>query len=300
MKKRMPDFYFKKSGQGTIEYILLTVLVVGIVLTIFNVPLRRFLASYQSRKGQYTQVVSQGRLGIPLAWFGGSYANLGNGTGGTTAGANTNAGDNSGQNTAGDTAGDPGTINNPNVQGPTTGGGATNGGDNAGGDNAGGDTSGPSGYQGAGGANGGNGTSGNSLFGSGSNNNGRNGPSGRRGGSNSGNDDSDEEGGDSGGTSTGGRRTVVNARGDASTQDKDGKNSKESGQEEEDEKTSKLKKPEDSGALGKEKSLFGSTRERLRQGSCENIDMKVIFQIAFVLGLLFLLASMLFQKRGDD
>lgn len=300
MKKTVPDFYYKKSGQGTIEYILLTVLVVGIVLTIFNGPLRRFLASYQSRKGEYTQVVSQGRLGIPLAWFGGSYANLGNGTGGTTAGANTNAGDNAGQNTAGDTAGGPGIINNPNVQGPTTGGGATNAGDNAGGDTGGGDTDGKYGYQGANGANGGNGTSGNSLFGSGSNNNGRNGPSGRRGGSNSGDDDSDEEGGEVGGTSTGGRRTVVNNRGDASTQDKDGKTNKDDSQDEKDEKTSKLKKPEDSGALGKEKSLFGATRERIRQGSCENLDIKVILQIAFVIGLLFLLASMLFQKRGDD
>ncbi len=273
-----------QSGQGTIEYILLTALVVGILMTVFYGPLQRLVADYRSRQTQYSDVVGQRRIGIPLAWFGGNYADPGQTAGGANAGPGA-GGDTAGEDTAGDTtAGDPGEFGD-------TAGGDNAGGDKGGGDNSGGDNSGADG-QTAGGANGGrNGgnNAGNSLLGG--DRSGRNtGGSRRR--SNSGDDDEGEqETGGTGGRSGGGTGARGTVRGDGGLSDQ------EKAEGEEKTGDAKVTSREGGETLKRERTLFGSTQERIRQGGCANIDLKVIIQIAFVVGLLFLLGSMLFQKR---
>lgn len=263
-----------KAGQGTLEYILLTTLVVGIMLTIFNGPLRKFLSSFKARKTEYTNVVEQRNLGIPIRWFGGNFPDPGGGVnaGGTTEGGATEGGDNAGPD-------GPGVVEGPgNIQNPTPGGGE--GGDTQGGNPPGG-VAGP----GAGGPG-----SNNSLLGQGSNT--RTASNNRRGGrTTSGEGDLEGEEFGTGGT-TGGARVGVGERAEGGTSDQAPEN------ETEEQKEARLKAAESGETLGRERELFGNTQRKVRQGSCGDLDLKVILQIAFVIGLFFLLASMLFQKRG--
>ncbi|MEZ4815651.1 MAG: hypothetical protein R3A80_10665 [Bdellovibrionota bacterium] len=265
-----------KLGQGTLEYILLTTLVVGIVLTIFNGPLKRFLASYTSRKTEYTNVVAQRNMGIPLKWFGGDFKNpdASAGGGATTGGA-----------TAGDgsedpSSGAPDAVNGPNdPQAP----GASDPDGNS-----------PEGGSPPGRGGGANGPgSNNSLLSpgsSGSNSNNRGSTRTRT----SGRERDDGEADGSSGTITGGRGSGVQGPGEGSLGEDPPAN------ETEEEKETRIKKKESGDTLRQERELFGSNTRRVREGSCGNLDLKVILQIAFVLGLLFMLASLLFQKRGDD
>lgn len=259
-------------GQGTLEYLLLTTLVVGVVLTIFNGPLRSFLASYQSRKTEYTSVVEQRRLGIPIAWFGGNYPNpAGGAPGGSTSGTDPSAGeDPNGLN-------GPGSGNDPaNSQNPNSG----NNGDDAKGNPPG---------SGAGPAGAGTGPN-NSLLTPGSSRDSNN--NGRRGGRTTSGDD--DAAGEDQGSGSGGSRTKIGVGERA-----DGGTAEESSEKEtEEQKEARLKANESGETLKQERELFGNSQKRVREGSCGDLDMKVILQIAFVIALFFLLASMLFQKRG--
>jgi hypothetical protein len=68
--------------------------------------------------------------------------------------------------------------------------------------------------------------------------------------------------------------------------------------ETEEQRQARIKAAESGETLRDERELFGNTKRRVREGSCGDLDIKVILQIAFVIALFFLLASMLFQKRG--
>ena len=257
-------------GQGTVEYLLLTAMVVGVMLTLFNGPLKRFVAKYTERKTQYTDVVSQKRLGIPLAWFGGAYPNPS--AGGATAGGAT----------AGETnASDPANSTNPAATASgTTAGSNPNEGNQNGGDNAGGSTQGAS--------PGGRDNNGNLK--SSINSNTDSARKGRKGKTSSGNEDEEREGEKGSGLGGGRKRGETRADGDL-----DKEKTKE---EEVDANGVKIKKAEDSGAFGADRELFGSDRKRIKKGGCDDLDLKTVLQILFVVALLFLLVSMLFQDRG--
>jgi len=266
------------SGQGTLEYILLTALVVGIVMTAFNGPLRRFLANYKARQTQYTDVMTQKNMGIPMGWFGGNYANPGGGPGGATAGA-----------TAGTTAGDAeevppatgpgGEVSPPAVAGPN--------GQNGDGANP---PGGPTGYAGPGGAGA---APNNSLLSPSDTRNAANTRGGRGGRATAG--DEGEEGGEEGSSGARPGGSPVNQSGSGSLQD-GGEEAPPN--ETEEEKQARVRRAEEGESLRQAEGLYGPSSRRVRESSCGDLDIKVILQIAFVIALFFLLASMLFQKRG--
>ncbi len=265
------------SGQGTLEYILLTALVVGIVMTAFNGPLRRFLATYQSRQTEYTNVMTQRNMGIPMGWFGGNYANPGGGpgaTGGATAGADPGA----------DPADTPPPTGAGEVTPPAVAG--TNGqaGDGAN------PPEGPTGYAGPGGAGAG---PNNSLLSPSDTRTAANTRGGRGGRTTAG--EGDEEGTQEGGSTARTGGLPANRAGSGSIEDED---EQAPPNETEEEKQARVRRAEEGETLKQAEGLYGPTTRRVREGSCGDLDLKVILQIAFVIGLFFLLASMLFQKRG--
>jgi hypothetical protein len=97
-----------------------------------------------------------------------------------------------------------------------------------------------------------------------------------------------------GGSDTGGRN-LTQGRGSGALQTE-----KEKADEELKANTTKVKAREEGDGFENEKGTFGSAKERRGKGGCRDIDLKVILQIAFIVALLFLLASMLFQKRDDS
>lgn len=262
-----------RKGQGTLEYILITTVVAGVVLTIFNGPLQRFLASYKSRQTEYTTVMSQRKLGIPLTWFGGNYPNPGGGAGGNTA-ADPPVDDPP-------PATDPGSDTPPATTPPP---GATDPASNTpGGERA----TGYAGPQGSGNQ------ANNSLL-SPSRTNSTNTARNRSGRGPGGEGEGRGEDGESSGTITGGGGAGVNPKAEGGM----GEDAGAPANETQEEKEARVKREAEADVLKQTESLYGSRTRRVREGSCGDLDIKVILQIVFVIGLFFMLASMLFQKRG--
>ncbi len=274
----------RKSAQAVVEYLLLTMLVVGVIGTIFSRQITNFVTRFTSQKQAYTRVVSQSRMGIPVSWFGGKASDfdspaLGGAGGGDTGGGGTDGATTDGGSTTGGATGP-----NPNTTGASTG-------DGSGSDDGkdGGDTSGSTGPGGENvgnktlmkGSSGGRNNSGNRNGDGVSDEDAANAKDSKRGGKNSGPSGSDE-------SSTGGGSG-------SKDQDKDEKD-KTKDEEDEKAKAGKLGGVED----GTKIESVKKNSNKLRQGGCADLDMKVILQIALVVVLFFLVDSMLFQKRGEE
>ena len=280
----------KSFGQATVEYLLLTALVVGLLLSVYQKQIKGLLANFTSRKTQYTDVVQQKNLGIPLAWFGGKYGNIGGNTAGgvnSGAGSRSNSGDanqgdgslNGGQTdgalNSGNTAGSP----KDKAKGADAGGGDTSGeGDNAGG-----------------GRSGAPGSPQNLAL-----NNSKNGKNNSRAKS-SGQGDDGIEGSDSEDASGGrGRRKVNTAiRSEGSLGDDAKEKSKKVDETQEAKEKGKNKEKQGDEELQKQKELYGSNKESGGKGGCSKVDLSALIKIALIVGLLFVLFGMLVQKKGD-
>lgn len=245
-------------------------------MTVFNGPLRRFLASYQSRQTEYTDVMTQRNMGIPMPWFGGNFPNPGGGAGpggAATAGPDpADAGEVPPSTPPGADATPP-TVAAPDGQGED---GATPPGGFAG-------PTGPGAQPN------------NSLLAPSNNPTAANNRGGRGGRATSGEDDA--EGGQEGGSGLGPGGRPINQAGGASLEDDE---EEARPNETEEEKQARVRRAEEGETLKQAEALSASNSRRLREGSCGDLDLKVILQIAFVIGLFFLLASMLFQKRGRN
>jgi hypothetical protein len=283
----------QSSGQATVEYLLLIALVVGLLLSIYQKQVKAFLTNFKSRKTQYTDVVQQKNLGIPIAWFSGKYGRFGDNAGGSNGlnGSRTNAGgdnEGSGDSTAGQNNGG---VNSGN----TAGRGPQNKKDGSGDDDGGGDMPDPPGGGGRPGTNAGPSSGSLSLTNTGlGNRRGRTKGGGPGDGEVDGSD-SDEEG--SGGR--GRRGTSTNIRGEGSLGDKEKNDSKKQDDAEAAKENAKSKDKEADEELKKQKELYGSNKEKSAAGGCSKIDLTALIKIAVIVGLLFVLFGMLFQKRGS-
>lgn len=299
-------FFLKKfpqkklfSGQATIEYLLLTALVVGILLSIYQRRIRDLLGNFKKRETQYTDVVQQKSLGIPIAWFGGKYGEIGNrlegaGGSGATAGSGQTAGDtnqgdgtegdglnNGGLNSGNNAGSDPRNRNNNKNKDRD----GSDDGDNEGASNVGGRQ--PRGNENASGEIG--------FDNSGPNKN-KSKARGRGLGDDGFDGDSDSEESESG--RQGRRKSATEIRGEGSL----GDDQKDKAKEKKEEQTKTKEKTKDRQAdeeLQKQKQLYGSNKKTEGAGGCSKIDTSALVKIALIVGLLFFLAGMLFQKRGD-
>ena len=288
------------SGQATIEYILLTALVVGILLSAFHRQINTFLNNFKSRKTQYQEVVQQKNLGIPIAWFGGRYGKIGDGLGGGgyTSGATAGSGQNAGEANQGDGSG---ANENPNNGGVNSGNNAGNnprnnkkdgesGGDDGDGDNQGGVNAGRR-------QTGGNADSSSDMAFNKSGSKNKTKTRGRGMG-----DDGLDGGSDSEESEEGrrGRRTsATDIRGEGSIGDASKNETKEKKEEDQAKAKEKTKERQADEELKKQKQLYGSNKEKTGAGGCSKVDTSAIIKIVLIVGLLFFLAGMLFQKRGD-
>lgn len=278
------------SGQATIEYLLLTALVVGLLLSIYQKQVKALFSNFTSRRTQYTDVVQQKNLGIPLAWFSGKAGRFGDNQGGLNSGSRTNAGgDNDGAN-GGATAG----LNNGGVNsGNTAGRNPQN--KKSGSDEDGGEGPDSMGGSGRSGANAGASPNSLNLTNSGLGKNKGRGKGGAQGeGDIEGSDSDDETSG-----SRGRRRSATNIRGEGSLGDKEKDKSKKQDEAEAVKDNTKSKDKEADEELKKQKELYGSNKGRSVQGGCSKIDLTALIKIAVIVGLLFVIFGMLFQKRGD-
>lgn len=280
----------KSFGQATVEYLLLTALVVGLLLSVYQKRIKGLLASFTSRETQYTDVVKQKNLGIPLAWFGGKYGNIGGNTaGGVTSGAGSKS--NSGGANEGDGSLNggqtDGTLNSGNTAGSPK--------DKAkGADAGGGDTSGE-GESGGGGRSGAPGSPQNLAL-----NNSKNGKNNSRSKSNGQGDDGIEGSDSEDGSGGRGRRKVNTAiRSEGSLGDDDKEKSKKTNDTQEAKDKTKDKEKQGDEELQKQKELYGSNKETGGKGGCSKVDLSALIKIALIVGLLFVLFGMLLQKKGD-
>ena len=290
------DTFLKRkfSGQATIEYLLITVLVVGLLLSIYQKQVKALFTNFTSRKTQYTEVVQQKSLGIPLAWFSGKAGKFGDNLGGSNGpnGSRTNAGgDNEGANGEA-TAG----LNNGGVNsGNTAGRGPQNKKDGSD-DGGGGEGLNANGGGGPSRTTAGSSSGPLSLSNSGLNN--RKGKGKGGGGQGEGEDDgSDFDDEASGGR--GRKRSSTNIRGEGSQGDDEKNKSKKQDDAEAAKENAKTKEKGADEELRKQKELYGSNKEKVAQGGCAKVDLTALIKIAFIIGLLFVLFGMLFQKRGD-
>jgi hypothetical protein len=280
----------KSFGQATVEYLLLVALVVGLLLSVYQSRVKTLVRNFTDRKTQYTDVVQQKNLGIPLAWFGGKYGNIG---GNTAGGVNSGAGSRS---NSGDANQGDGSLNGGQTDG------ALNSGNTAGSpkdkakgaDAGGGDTSGE-GDTAGGGRSGAPGSPQNLAL-----NNSKNGKNNSRAKS-SGQGDDGIEGSDSEDGSGGrGRRKVNTAiRSEGSLGDDAKEKSKKADDSQEAKEKGKNKEKQGDEELQKQKELYGSNKESGGKGGCSKVDLSALIKIALIVGLLFVLFGMLLQKKGD-
>lgn len=303
LKKNPQKNYF--SGQATIEYVLLTALVVGILLSAFHRQINGFLNNFKKRGTQYQEVVQQKNLGIPIAWFGGKYGKIGDGLGGDgTSGATAGSGQNAGDANQGDGSGKNEGVNSGGVNSGGVNSGGVNSGKDAsknnkkdGSEGDGGDGSNQGGANAGGRQTGGNADSSSDMAFNKSGSKNKTKTRGRGLGADGLDGGSDSE--ESEGERRGQRTSATNIRGEGSlgdTSKNETKEKKEEGQVKTKEKTKERQADEE---LKKQKQLYGSNKEKIEGKGCSKVDTSAIVKIALIVGLLFFLGGMLFQKRGD-
>ena len=302
--KNLGDLFFRKNfckkkhfyGQATVEYLLLTALVVGLLLSIYQKRVKELVSNFTSRRTQYTDVVQQKTLGIPLAWFSGKFGNIdGNSGGGSNSGSGKtnsgatnqgsdgelNGGETEGALNSGNTAGNSPSSRNGKKNGPK---GSGSEGDTSGsGDSSGGDGSGASGSS--------------ADFAS---NNSKNG-AGKSGSKNRnqggiGLDEADGSEEVSGRSTRKRGSTVIQSEGSVGADDKN-KEKKQGEAQETKIKDQKEKRGDEE--LQKMKELYGSNKDGTREGGCAKVDLSAMIKVALIVGLLFVLFGMLVQNKGD-